>query len=663
MTSRAPQPPKLDGRSFDLGKTLGRGAFGEVFVVQLPEAGSRRFALKRTPLGRLSEEAAARALAEARLLQSLGEENECILRCFDSRIVPGASNSGPGVLELLLELAPLGDLSCRIRAQRQKLVAGECSGLPEAEATGYGCDMAAGLAHIHALRPKVLHRDVKPANVVLFPGRENGTRCSIPRAKLADFGIARILESDASFAGAATVIGTPQYFAPEICRGDAYDERSDAWALGCVLYEMLCLHRPFHQAEGNLALLAVRISDGKYDREALADRARAYNGLLVLTLVQLLSLDPQQRYRCANALEALKKLRDELPAVSQGSEAAAGWWLEAECSLVSADPSGAESDSWQDAKSLHADTIRRSEDELEQALLAAVATESGSVRSTEKLPTKHEPAEASTLLEAPETGLVNSATLLAPVMPRRLSAEDTEQVLEPMTPREEEPSSAATSAEPSTKSSSTAFLKSVDTAFRVSLPRPGESEVIETEYLSTEGASQKEALRGHAAASRLAWADGGNLSVPWTAEAPTVEPTASPAAKQPQSDSCSPETRPEARRAQMPNPYNTRLFLRPLAKSIGRSGLEAASPGTVILRFVSEPSALATSPAAKPCAPSAAQAADDAKDESPVDPEDWLEVDLSTPEPRTCVAAEDAPKVTAPSSNDEDGIFSLTSLE
>lgn len=315
--------PRFASLHLQTSRHLGRGAFGEVYLVKaspvadgaaetLPVAAAA-FALKRSSLVQISEVGVERAKGEARLLQRLGEEHESILRCFDFRVVDGPVPA----LELLLEFAPLGDLSSWLKHHRDRQLSkigcgqgtvAEAMGLPEAEVVSFACDVAAGLAHIHALRPKVLHRDIKPANVVLFPltGLVDGT----PRVKIADFGIAKILESDNSFARAATVIGTPHYFSPEICRGEKYDERSDAWALGCVIYEMVCLKRPFHQAEGNIAVLALRVMEGKYDKETLMQRAAHYNGQLMLLLVSLLQLDPKDRARASDLVPPLRLLRD-----------------------------------------------------------------------------------------------------------------------------------------------------------------------------------------------------------------------------------------------------------------------------------------------------------------------------------------------------------------
>jgi len=307
---------------------LGRGAFGEVFLVHarrksengiFSSENANRFALKRTSLGHISEAAVDQALAEGKLLKQLGEECNTILRCFDFRIVQGTAP----IFDLLLEFAPLGDLNRRLTSCKRHSGSQDSSGLPEFEVVSYACDLAKALKHIHSLRPKVLHRDVKPANVVLFYPPADGSRRGVALAKLADFGIAKILETEGSFDGTATVIGTPHYLSPEICRGEAYDERSDIWAFGCVIYEMICLHRPFHHAEHNIAVLAMRISVGVYDKEILAQQQNCYNPLLIFTLVGLMALESNRRSCATDALESLQMLYDGM---IYGADVACPWW-------------------------------------------------------------------------------------------------------------------------------------------------------------------------------------------------------------------------------------------------------------------------------------------------------------------------------------------------
>ncbi len=61
--------------------------------------------------------------------------------------------------------------------------------------------------------------------------------------KLADFGIAKVLGSSNDLA--VTIVGTPHYLSPELCQAQPYDKKSDVWALGCVLYELCALQKPF----------------------------------------------------------------------------------------------------------------------------------------------------------------------------------------------------------------------------------------------------------------------------------------------------------------------------------------------------------------------------------------------------------------------------------
>src|SRR5262249_52001675 len=112
-----------------------------------------------------------------------------------------------------------------------------------AEILRIGMQVASGLAAAHA--QGVIHRDVKPANILL----ENG----VERVKLTDFGLARALDA-ASMTQSGVVTGTPQYMAPEQARGEPVDHRADLFSLGSVLYAMCTGRSPF-RAETTMAVL------------------------------------------------------------------------------------------------------------------------------------------------------------------------------------------------------------------------------------------------------------------------------------------------------------------------------------------------------------------------------------------------------------------------
>ncbi|KAI5610967.1 serine/threonine-protein kinase Nek2 [Silurus asotus] len=99
----------------------------------------------------------------------------------------------------------------------------------------------------------VLHRDLKPANIFL-DAKQN--------VKLGDFGLARILKHDTSFA--KTFVGTPYYMSPEQMNHMSYNEKSDIWSLGCLLYELCALSPPF--TAYNQEELAEKITEGKFRR-------------------------------------------------------------------------------------------------------------------------------------------------------------------------------------------------------------------------------------------------------------------------------------------------------------------------------------------------------------------------------------------------------------
>lgn len=116
----------------------------------------------------------------------------------------------------------------------KEVLAGEGRLMPR-RALEITADICAALEFSH--RHGIIHRDIKPGNVMLTP---NG------QVKVMDFGIARALASGATtMTQTSAVIGTAQYLSPEQARGEAVDARSDVYAAGCVLYELLCGHPPF----------------------------------------------------------------------------------------------------------------------------------------------------------------------------------------------------------------------------------------------------------------------------------------------------------------------------------------------------------------------------------------------------------------------------------
>lgn len=113
----------------------------------------------------------------------------------------------------------------------------------------YFVQMLLSLQAIHSHH--ILHRDLKTQNIMLDRTQKV--------VKIGDFGISKVLSSKSK---ANTVVGTPCYISPELCEGKPYDEKSDIWALGCVLYEMASLRKAFDAA--NLPALVLKIMRGTF---------------------------------------------------------------------------------------------------------------------------------------------------------------------------------------------------------------------------------------------------------------------------------------------------------------------------------------------------------------------------------------------------------------
>jgi hypothetical protein len=147
-----------------------------------------------------------------------------------------------------------------------------------------GMQTASGLAAAHA--QGLVHRDVKPANILL----ENG----VGRVWLTDFGLARAVD-DASLTQSGVIAGTPQYMAPEQALGQAVDHRADLFSLGSTLYAMCTAHAPF-RAESAMAVLR-RVCDDQ--PRPLPSVNPEVPGWLARLIERLHAKKPEERFQSA----------------------------------------------------------------------------------------------------------------------------------------------------------------------------------------------------------------------------------------------------------------------------------------------------------------------------------------------------------------------------
>ena len=207
------------GTQYRLERELGRGGMGVVFLATDTTL-DRRVAVKVVhPELAAHESITRRFLAEARMIARLRHPNIVAVH---------SAGSAGGLLYYVMDEVAGESLRQKLTRQGPLLLE---------DATRIVCDLAAALDA--AGRAGVVHRDVKPENVLL---EETGGR-----ALLADFGIARAVAAEAggSSTGQGVAVGTPVYMSPEQAAGEEIDGRSDLYALGVVAYEMLAGHPPF----------------------------------------------------------------------------------------------------------------------------------------------------------------------------------------------------------------------------------------------------------------------------------------------------------------------------------------------------------------------------------------------------------------------------------
>lgn len=223
----------FDGR-YRLGRVLGTGGYARVYEAVDTSLG-RTVALK-VMIGDGADPAdAARVRSEIRLLASLSHPS--LVTLYDARL-----SSTPTYLAMELIAGPtLTDVI-------------ERGPISAADAARYGREIAEALSVVHSRG--IVHRDVKPSNILLRPPAHTGERA---RATLADFGIAALVGAT-RVTRADTVIGTAAYLSPEQARGMPAAPASDVYSLGLVLLEALTGRRPFGGRTPHEALAARLVS-------------------------------------------------------------------------------------------------------------------------------------------------------------------------------------------------------------------------------------------------------------------------------------------------------------------------------------------------------------------------------------------------------------------
>ena len=213
-------------KNYIIQETLGKGAYGIVYKVQ-KKGTSVIYVIKQISLEGLTEKEKEEVKQEAFILSSI--KSDFVVKYYDSFLEDDNIN-------IVMEYCDGGDLSEFILEKKNNGVL-----LEEKIIWKLFLKITIGLADIHKM--KILHRDLKTLNIFLKHGLE---------VKIGDLGVAKVLLKN-SFA--QTVIGTPYYLSPEICQEKPYNDKSDVWALGCILYELCTFKHPFEAShQGGLIM-------------------------------------------------------------------------------------------------------------------------------------------------------------------------------------------------------------------------------------------------------------------------------------------------------------------------------------------------------------------------------------------------------------------------
>jgi len=220
-------------------KRIGIGSYGTVFLIRTTSS-NNYYALKRIYINELYHKGdVRRQLHEINILFF----NKCpyLLNGIDIQI------TNENILEIITPYYEGGNLENYISTHRalNKYISNTII-------WDFFIQLCYGIKYLH--ENNIMHRDLKPANILL------DSKIKPTKVIIIDFGVSIINKQYDNLAN--TIIGTPYFMCPELCENKKYNNKCDIWALGCILYELITLEKPF-QAQ-NIHVLNYKISVGKY---------------------------------------------------------------------------------------------------------------------------------------------------------------------------------------------------------------------------------------------------------------------------------------------------------------------------------------------------------------------------------------------------------------
>eukprot|EP00435_Cladocopium_sp_Y103_P019533 s1460_g4.t1 len=253
-------PLAFSGDYVQMGEVIGTGAQGQVFACHMMQVPSKALAAKVVDSQRLlltaenPEEVAKKLESEVRILRNV--EHEHCVSLFDIYRTKRW-------IVLVMERLQGGELFEQIAKKRF---------LKELEAKHVMRQIISGLSFLHGKH--IAHRDLKPENILISasrPAEPPNQDCVLFDIKIADYGLSKYREEELK-----SLVGTPQYWAPEMLMGrgkDAYDERVDLWSLGVLLYVMLYGRYPFKGERANEQIKA-GVFDLSHPKNEPSDEAK-----------------------------------------------------------------------------------------------------------------------------------------------------------------------------------------------------------------------------------------------------------------------------------------------------------------------------------------------------------------------------------------------------